>query len=127
MNLDTAAESMNAQSDIKAAEIEEAFYHGYHQNKKHWSNHPTSPHETTIAKGIISKKGYRSQFYIGKQISSNEFQVMYSEIFDKVYEFDEIASKNNDNVILAKIPLFRHVSTVTVYKDGIMRCTCCEY
>ncbi|KAL7465293.1 hypothetical protein ACHAXS_005615, partial [Conticribra weissflogii] len=55
MNLDTAAKNLNAQSDLKAAEIEESIYYDYQRNVKHWSSHPTSPFTTTLAEGIISK------------------------------------------------------------------------
>ncbi len=126
INLDTAANNLNAQSDLKAAEIEESIYYDYQCNDKHRSSHPMSPFTTTLCKGIISKKYERAKYYKAKRFSIETFQVAFNE-FNEVYEFDEISESAEDDVMLAKIRLFKRVRVVTINENGIMKCLCCEY
>ncbi len=127
MNLDTAANNLIVQSDLKAAEIDESIYFDYQCNDKHLSSYPTSPFTITLAEGIISKKYKSAEYYDTKRVSIDTFQVAFNKIFNEVYEFDEILESAEDDVLLAKIPFFRRVRLVTIDDNGIMKCSCCEY
>ncbi len=67
------------------------------------------------------QKYERAEYYEAKRISIETFQVAFNEIFNGVYEFDKISKSAEDDVMLAKIPLFKRVRVVTINENGIMK------
>ena len=77
MNLDTAANTLNIQQDIKAAELEEIIGHDYLKTNKLWSNYPTSSYTTSFAEGLIHMIVKRTPLYSVKRVGLQAFQVHY--------------------------------------------------
>jgi len=55
MGMDFSTQTLNLQSDIKAAELEEIIFKDYKYSNKKWSNTPTAPYTTTFAEGLTQR------------------------------------------------------------------------
>ncbi len=74
MNLDSAADALNAQSNLKAAKLEEFIYNNYQCCNKHWMNHPTVTYTTTFSEGVLSTKYNQSSM---KQVELADMNFEY--------------------------------------------------
>lgn len=128
MNLDTAAQAINKQQDIKVCELEEIIYNDFVNHNKKWSDLPSSPYTTTFGEGLMLKSSVRRTKYKTKRVGINEFQVAdvrddhSTEMGDLV---DEQFSQNfGDYFEKVPIPLFSHIRSVNVERDMTMLCNC---
>ena len=63
MNLDTAADTMNFQSRVQAAELDRKIHNDFTKTDKSWSNLPTAPHTMTFGEELITVVADRSKLY----------------------------------------------------------------
>ena len=132
MNLDTAAQAINVQQDIKVAELEQIILHDYVKINKNWSSYPTSTRTTSFGEGLAKKVHDRGfACYAARRIGERTFQCSYvgeertaqlGDLMDVQFtqEFD-------DDFSYIPIPRFSRIRQVTVEEDGTMLCDCCRF
>ena len=52
MNMDTAAKTLNLQTDVKVSEVEAMIYDDFTKTDKRWSNKPTAPYLVSFGEGL---------------------------------------------------------------------------
>jgi hypothetical protein len=145
MDLDTSANTINTQTDIKVAELEEIIYRDYYFKHKRWSNLPTSPYTVSNAEAILKKMMSRVHLYKAIMTDDSVFQVFYTgdtvawdnDVFG---EFDLDTEEPEDTEPDERsipnphtkaddmtIPLFSRIRTVSIDKNRTMSCTCCQF
>ena len=77
MNMDTAAQTLNLQSDIKVCDLEERIFNDFHKSNKTWSNSPTAPFTTTLAEGLIQGEYSRRNLYKAARTGLSSFDVFF--------------------------------------------------
>lgn len=126
MNMDTAAKTLNLQTDVKVSEVEAMIYDDFTKTDKRWSNKPTAPYLVSFGEGLVVEAYKRSHLYKGCRVGAREFQVKYvgdgTNDANKQDEYD-----NGDGIPSHQIPLFERVRDVTVDEDGTMHCSCCRF
>jgi hypothetical protein len=82
MNLDTSANTINIQSNIKVKECEDIIFKDATQTRKRWSDLPTSQHTTSVGEGILQGVMSRIDHYVAKlvlkQTETSRFHVCYT-------------------------------------------------
>jgi hypothetical protein len=121
MNLDTAAKTLNTQTDLKSAELEEICYLDFQFPNKRWSTKPTAPYVTSFAEGLLKSVYDRSKKYEARRVGQREFQVHYEQ--NETYEDTEDYEDFSD----VPIPLFVRVRDVTINEEGTMQCSCHKF
>ena len=129
MNLDTSAQTLNLQSDLKAAELEDMIYRDYHCTDKHWSDSPSSPFTTTFGEGLINAVYERRHLYHAIRVGLNSFQVTFvgSQPSDADMEESEVENEDYNDFIGVPIPLFERIREVTIDDNQVMHCSCCKF
>ena len=133
MNMDTAANAINIQQDLKVAELNEIVFQEYNKPNKTWSNYPTSTFTTTFGEGIMKQVHDHVLVHknrSAKRVGASSFQVRYVGKFGELdpnaisgKTFDEF----DDDFQEVPIPRFWRILEVTVAKDGTMYCECCGF
>ena len=118
MGMDSSAQTLNLQSDIKAAQLEEIIFKDYKYSNKKWSNTPTAPYTTTFGEGLIKEVYCRLPLYVSKRVDVSTFQVLY-EGCEASVDIEDL--KYYEDVPL---PLFDRVREVTIDHSGVMFCSC---
>ena len=77
MDFDTSATTINTQTDIKVAELEEIIYRKVYSRHKRWSQLPTSPYTVSHAEGLLNNTMSCIPLYEAKIIKIGVFQVTY--------------------------------------------------
>ena len=67
--MDTSAQTLNLQADIKAGQMDEIIFNDYQNNNKMWSDWPTSPYTTTFAEGLINAVYNRRHLYTVRRVA----------------------------------------------------------
>ena len=88
MNMDTAAQTLNIQQDLKAAKLSELVFGDSQRTHKLWSNYPTTPFTTTFAKSLTKIVNNQSKLYSIQRVGQKEFQVNFIG--------DNVSGDNND-------------------------------
>jgi hypothetical protein len=122
MDLDTSAKTINTQTDIKVAELEEIIYRDVYFQRKCWSQLPTSPYTVSHAEGLLNNTMSRIPLYDAKMIEIGIFQVTYVGPKNVVPD-----CMDDTNVQDCTIPIFTKIRTVTVDTCGTMFCSCCLF
>jgi hypothetical protein len=78
MDLDTSANTINTQTDIKVAELEEIIYRDYYFKHKRCSNLPTSLYTVSNVEAILKKMMSRVHLYKARMTDDSVFQAFYS-------------------------------------------------
>ena len=118
--MDTSAQTLNLQADIKAGQMDEIIFNDYQNNNKMWSDWPTSPYTTTFAEGLINTVYNRHHLYTVWRVAERTFQVEFTHVAGTI----EVENDDIMNFRHIPIPLFKRVREVTVDDIGIMFCTC---
>ena len=127
MGMDTSAHTLNLQSDIKAAEMDEIIFGDYKNSDKRWSSHPTAPYTTSFGEGLIKATYERSPLYTTRRVGDKSFQVMYGDDPNKnsVPKIKaDFETEDCDDFNDVPIPLFERVREVTIDDNGVMSCEC---
>ena len=128
MNLDTSAKTINTQTDIKVAELEEIIHRDVYFRHKRWSQLPASPYTVSHAEGLLNNTMSRIPLYDAKMIEIGIFQVTY---VGPKYVVPDCIDKTNiteyEVVQDCTIPIFTRIRTVTVDICGTMACSCCLF
>ncbi len=77
MSLTTAANAMNVQTDLKAAELKDIAAQDF-LKKKNWSDSATSEYVTTFAEGLLKSVTNRVSMYRSKKMREATFQVEFT-------------------------------------------------
>ena len=78
--MDSSADTLNLQSDIKAAEME-AFMHGeFTRNDQNWSDTPTSARATSFGEGLFNAEYARRKHKSARRVGAREFEVVYDGV-----------------------------------------------
>ncbi len=70
MNLTNAANAMNLQADLKAAELQDIVAQDF-LKKKNWSYSTTSEYVTTFAEGLLKAVTNRVSMYCSKRVEES--------------------------------------------------------
>ena len=119
MNLDTAANAIGVQQDLKVKDIEEKITADFQKTHKIWSTLPHSSKTTTFGEGLLKNVHDRHIFYEAKCVGLQKFQCLY--VGDELNEIKDTDTNEFSNV---PIPLFSRVREVSVAQDGTMSCNC---
>ena len=119
MNLDTAANAIGVQQDLKVKDIEEKITADFQKTHKIWSSLPHSSKTTTFGEGLLKNVHDRHIFYEAKCVGLQKFQCLY--VGDELNEIKDTDTNEFSNV---PIPLFSRVREVSVAQDGTMSCNC---
>jgi len=126
MNMDTAAKTLNLQTDVKVSEVQAMIYEEFTKTDKRWSNTLTAPHLLSFGEGLVVEAYKRASLYKGRRVGEREFQVMFvgdgNKDATRQDEYD-----NDDGIPSHQVPLFERVRDVTVDNDGTMHCSCCRF
>ena len=126
MNMDTAAQTLDIQQDLKAAELSEMVFGDFSRTHKLCSNFPTAPFTTTFGESLIKMVNEQAKLYSVQRVDRNEFQVNF--IGDTVLrENDEESNEQDDEFKQVPLPLFRRIRHVTIETDGTLMCDCCNF
>ena len=124
--MDTAAQTLNVQQDLKAEELSELVFGDFERTHKEWSNNPTAPYTTTFGEGLIKAVTDRVKLYTAIRVSESVFQVIF--IGDNVLGVtNEGNSDLGDEYSNVPLPLFRRIRHVKFEMDGTMMCDCCHF
>ena len=126
MNMDTAAKTLNLQSHLKAAELEQMIYRDFSKPNKSWSNLPTAPHTVKFAEELIKVVEERSALYTAERVGERAFQVRFtgSDIEDDNKCSVEFENQDYDSYKDVPIPIFDRIREVVIDHDGVMHCSC---
>ena len=124
--MDTAAQTLNVQQDLKAEELSELVFGDFERTHKSWSNNPTAPYTTTFGEGLIKGVTDRVKLYTAIRVSEIVFQVNF--IGDNVLGVtNEGNSEQGDEYSNVPLPLFRRIRHVKFEMNGTMMCDCCHF
>ena len=124
--MDTAAQTLNIQQDLKAEELSELVFGNFERTHKSWSNSPTAPYTTTFGESLIKGVNDRVKLYSAVRVSESEFQVHF--IGDNgLGVTNEGYREQGDEYLHIPLPLFRRIRHVTFEMDGTMMCDCCHF
>jgi hypothetical protein len=76
MDMDTSAKTINTQTDIKVAELDENIFREVYRRHKRWSDLPTAPYTVTKAEAILKKMMSRVHMYEARTVDVGVFQVV---------------------------------------------------
>jgi hypothetical protein len=132
MDMDTSAKTLNLQTKMRAADIEEIIYHKANRTHKTWSHLPTSEYTVTTAEGylrgimlrchrdyakLVSKDGTRPMFHIS--FTGNGSDDVLSDDVRKITTNDQHAAKDyvesesDTDKEFSPIPVFSRMRHVT--------------
>ncbi len=77
MNMNTSAMTLNMQTNLEVAKVEETIYKDYHLSNKTWPSFPTSLYTTTAAEGLIISTIERELLHTCKRVDSAMFEVSF--------------------------------------------------
>jgi len=75
--MDASAQTLNLQSDVKAAELNDLVFRDYSQSLKNWSITPTPVHLATFGEGLVKAVYDQHHFYKARRNEDQKFQVIY--------------------------------------------------
>ncbi len=124
--MDTAAETLNLQSHLKAAELEQMIYRDFAKPNKSWSNLPTSLHTVKFAEELIKVVVERSALYTAVRVGERAFEVRFtgSDDNDTIKCSVEFENQDYDSYKDVPIPVFDRIREVVIDDDGVMYCGC---
>ena len=131
MSMDTSAKTLNLQSDLKAAQLDELIYQDYLLSDKKWCTSASSSRTMTLGEGLVQEVLSRFHLYTPVRIGQRLFEVLYcdpkpaSERMSS--SFSDIEREDHDDFKNIPIPLFERVREVSIDKDGVMFCKCCRF
>ena len=76
MDMDTSAKTINTQTDIKVAELDENIFREVYRRHKRWSDLPTAPYTVTKVEAILKKMMSRVHMYEARTVDVGVFQVV---------------------------------------------------
>lgn len=128
MNLDTAANTINLQSNLKIAEIQEMIYYDYTRRHKNWSTSATSEYTISFGEGLMQKVRERAPLYNARRVGMSDFDVVfdYSNKVGKKLDL-QFSDDFEEDLKDVPIPVFDRVRRVVVEEDGTMLCGCCRF
>ena len=141
MNVNTAAETLNLQTNVKVSGIEEMISNDYLNPDKRWSTNPSAPFLTSFGEGLVSAVYPRVDNYDALRVGARSFQVRYKghEANMSAYEpspagmeaYNEFVrtlpmNENEDEEEFSHvpIPIFERIRDVEIDEYGIMKCSC---
>ena len=129
--MDTSAKTLNLQSDLKAAQLDELIYKDFLLSDKKWSTSTTSSRTMTLGEGLVQEVLSRFHLYTPVRIGPCLFEVLYCDPTPPLERmsssFSDIEREDHDDFKNIPIPLFQRVREVSIDKDGVMFCTCCRF
>jgi hypothetical protein len=126
MDMDTSANTINLQTDIKVAELEEIIYRDVYFQHKRWSQLPKATYTVTNAERLINHMVAQIHLYKAKEVNSGIFQVFY--IGDvRPTNLSSVELSNVNCIQECPIQLFSRIRTVTVESSSTMICMCCLF
>ena len=124
--MDTAANTLNIQQDLKVAELDKLFFDDYRRTSKCWSDYLTTPFTTIFAEGLNKTVNDRAKLYNVQCDGEKECQVHF--IGDNVLSDDFNApSEQDDEFWKVPIALYSRIHHVQVKMDGTMICDCYNF
>ena len=75
MNMDMAAQTLNIQQDLKAAELSEIVFGDFDRTHKLWNNYPTAQFTTIFGESLVKIVNDRAKLYSIQRVDQKEFQV----------------------------------------------------
>ena len=124
--MDMAAQTLNIQQGLKAAELAELIFGAFERTNKCWSDYPTAQITTTFIESLVKIVNDQARLYLVQRVGEKEFQAHF--IGHNVSSDNNDATGEQDNEFKqVPIPSYWRIRHVTVETNGTMMCDCCNF